>query len=88
MPARALARYDGGHVRFAAVCNLYTLKLSAWEIRNLMQHYKLIGREWEDVMGTRNDALEVYPNRPAPVVVGERWPAHGAPRHALGLSAI
>jgi hypothetical protein len=88
MPARALARYDGGHVRFAAVCNLYTLKLSAWEVRNLMQHYKLIGREWEDVMGTRNDALEVYPNRPAPVVVGERWPAHGAQRHALGLSAI
>jgi putative SOS response-associated peptidase YedK len=53
----------------AAMCNLYTLKLSAWEVRNLMQHYKLIGREWEDVMGTRNDALEVYPNRPAPVVV-------------------
>ena len=51
------------------MCNLYTLKLSAWEVRNLMQHYKLIGREWEDVMGTRNDALEVYPNRPAPVVV-------------------
>jgi hypothetical protein len=61
MPARALARYDGGHVRFAAMCNLYTLKLSAWEVRNLMQHYKLIGREWEDVMGTRNDALEVIP---------------------------
>ena len=39
----------------------YTLKLSAWEVRNLMQHYKLIGREWEDVMGTRNDALEVFP---------------------------
>jgi hypothetical protein len=43
------------------MCNLYTLKLSAREVRNLMQHYKLIGREWEDVMGTRNDALEVFP---------------------------
>jgi hypothetical protein len=61
------------------MCNLYTLKLSAWEVRNLMQHYKLIGREWEDVMGTRNDALEVYPNRPAPVVVvsdGQRIVRH------------
>jgi hypothetical protein len=51
------------------MCNLYTLRLSAWEARNLMQHYKLIGKDWEDVMGARNDALEFYPNRPAPVVV-------------------
>ncbi len=49
------------------MCNHYTL--APWEVRHLIRHYTLIGREWEDVMGTRNDALEVYPNRPAPVVV-------------------
>lgn len=57
------ARYAAG------MCTLYTLRLSAWEVRNLMQHYKLVGREWEDVVGSRNDALEVYPNRTGPVVV-------------------
>jgi len=31
------------------MCTLYTLRLSAWEVRNLMQHYKLVGREWEEV---------------------------------------
>jgi len=51
------------------MCTLYTLRLSAWEVRNLMQHYKLIGREWEEVIGARNDAQEFYPNHEAPVVV-------------------
>src|SRR5689334_21299470 len=51
------------------MCNLYTLKLSAWEVRNLMQHYALIGGEWEKLIGMRNDALELYPNYEAPVVV-------------------
>src|SRR5690348_10885795 len=51
------------------MCNLYTLRLSAWEVRNLMQHYKLIGQDWADVFGARNDALELYPNYEAPVVV-------------------
>jgi hypothetical protein len=43
------------------MCTLYTLRLSAWEVRNLMQHYKLVGREWEEVIGARNDAQEFYP---------------------------
>lgn len=51
------------------MCTLYTLRLSAWEVRNLMQHYKLVGREWEEVIGSRNDAQEFYPNYEAPVVV-------------------
>jgi putative SOS response-associated peptidase YedK len=51
------------------MCTLYTLRLSAWEVRNLMQHYKLVGREWEEVIGARNDAQEFYPNYEAPVVV-------------------
>ena len=34
--------------RTAAMCNLYTYKLSRDEIRGLMQHYKLIGTEWAE----------------------------------------
>lgn len=51
------------------MCTLYTLRLSAWEVRNLMQHYKLVGREWEEVIGARNDAQEFYPNYEAPVAI-------------------
>ena len=40
------------------MCTFYTLRLSAWEVRNLMQHYKLIGREWEEVIGKHNDTME------------------------------
>jgi hypothetical protein len=35
----------------------------------LIQHYTLIGRDFEEVMRGRNETLDVYPNRPAPVVV-------------------
>jgi putative SOS response-associated peptidase YedK len=51
------------------MCNLYTLRLSAWEVRNLMQQYTLIGEEWEKSIGARNAALELYPNYEAPVAV-------------------
>jgi putative SOS response-associated peptidase YedK len=51
------------------MCNLYTLRLSAWKVRNLMQHYTLVGKEWEETIGARNDALEVFPKYEAPVVV-------------------
>jgi hypothetical protein len=51
------------------MCNLYTL--APWEVRHLMQHYRLIGRDFEEVMRGRNETLDVYPNRPAPVVVEE-----------------
>jgi hypothetical protein len=63
------------------MCNLYTLRLSAWEVRNLMQHYTLIGKEWEETIGARNDALEVFPNYEAPVVIlrgGSLRPCAGA----------
>jgi hypothetical protein len=36
------------------VHSLHAAALSAWEVRNLMQHYKLVGREWEEVTGARN----------------------------------
>jgi putative SOS response-associated peptidase YedK len=49
------------------MCNLYTL--APWEVRHLIQHYRLIGRDFEEVMRARNDSLDVYPNRPAPVVL-------------------
>jgi hypothetical protein len=44
------------------MCTLYTLRLSAWEVRNLMQHYKLVGRECEEAIGARNDGQEFFPN--------------------------
>jgi putative SOS response-associated peptidase YedK len=49
------------------MCNLYTL--APWEVRNLIRHYTLIGRDFEEVMRGRNESLDVYPNRPAPVVI-------------------
>jgi putative SOS response-associated peptidase YedK len=55
------------------MCNLYTL--APWEVRHLIRHYTLIGRDFEEVMRGRNETLDVYPNRPAPVVIeqdGER----------------
>lgn len=49
------------------MCNLYTL--APWEVRHLIRHYRLIGTEFEETMRGRNETLDVYPNRPAPVVV-------------------
>jgi hypothetical protein len=46
------------------MCTLYTL--APWEVRHLIQHYRLIGRDFEEVMRGRNETLDVYPNRPAP----------------------
>ena len=55
------------------MCNLYTYKLSRDEIRGLLQHYKLIGRQWaeafEKEMAGKNDEALVYPKYQAPVVV-------------------
>jgi hypothetical protein len=42
------------------MCNLYTYKLSAWEVRNLLEHRKLIG--------TNYPPTEVYPDYEAPVI--------------------
>ena len=52
------------------MCNLYTYKLSRDEIRGLLQHYKLIGRQWAEVfekeMAGKNDEALVYPKYQAP----------------------
>ena len=31
------------------MCNLYTYKLLRDEVRGLLEHYKLAGRQWSDV---------------------------------------
>src|SRR5712691_10042534 len=49
------------------MCNLCTL--APWEVRHLIRHDTLVGREFEEVMRGRNVTLGVYPNRPAPVVI-------------------
>ena len=49
------------------MCNLYTYKLSAWEVRNLMEHRKLIGTNFP---GSNDPPPErVYPDYVAPVIV-------------------
>lgn len=49
------------------MCNLYTL--APWEVRHLVQHYRLIGTEFAEIMGGRNDTMDVYPNFEAPVAL-------------------
>src|SRR6266851_4338992 len=52
------------------MCNLYTYKMSVDEMRSLVNHFKLIGTTWPERMWTQNEPIkDVYPNRPAPVVV-------------------
>ena len=55
------------------MCNLYTYKLSRDEIRGLLQHYKLLGQQWSEVlereMAGKNDEALVYPKYQAPVVI-------------------
>jgi putative SOS response-associated peptidase YedK len=52
------------------MCNLYTHKMSADEVRGLMQHYQLVGTDWLEHVRTQNEPIkDTYPNRTAPVVV-------------------
>jgi putative SOS response-associated peptidase YedK len=51
------------------MCNLYTMRLSRDEVRGLLLHYKLVGKEFAGAMAEKNDATNVYPNYEAPVVV-------------------
>ncbi|MBX9942943.1 MAG: hypothetical protein K2Y40_02580 [Reyranella sp.] len=44
------------------MCNLYTLRLSRDEVRHLLKHYKLIGKEWAEVMAPEN-AIVLLPSR-------------------------
>jgi hypothetical protein len=57
------------------MCNLYTYKMTRGEMRALKLHFQLIGTtwtEWEERQGRRNEPVEeVYPNKPAPVLVLE-----------------
>ena len=45
------------------MCNLYTYKLSAWEVRNLLEHRNLIG--------TNYPPTEVFPDYEAPVITAQ-----------------
>jgi hypothetical protein len=47
------------------MCNLYTCKMSADEMRGLMSHYRLIGTTWTERMRTQNEPInDVYPTFP------------------------
>jgi putative SOS response-associated peptidase YedK len=55
------------------MCNLYTMKLSRAEVRGLLEHYKLVGKDWSDLFAQdqagMNESGLVYPKYPAPVVI-------------------
>lgn len=55
------------------MCNIYTCKMTAAEMRALYLHYKFIGTTWtawEERQCQQNEPVEnVYPNQRAPVVV-------------------
>jgi putative SOS response-associated peptidase YedK len=57
------------------MCNLYTYKMSAAEMRALKLHYRFVGTtwmDWEERQRRQNAPVEdVYPNKGAPVVVIE-----------------
>jgi putative SOS response-associated peptidase YedK len=57
------------------MCNLYTMKLSRAEVRGLLEHYKLVGKEWSELFAQdqagKNESGLVYPKYPAPVVIVE-----------------
>jgi hypothetical protein len=65
------------------MCNLYTL--APWEVRNLIRHYTLIGREFEEVMRARNETLDVYPftTLRSQQLVCTRWTCQGVSRCVL-----
>ncbi len=54
------------------MCNLYTMKLSREEVHCLLEHYKLIGKDWAELFAQDQAAMNesglVYPKYPAPVV--------------------
>jgi hypothetical protein len=39
------------------MCNLYTYKMSADEMRGLMSHYRLIGTTWIERIRTQNEPI-------------------------------
>ena len=61
------------------MCNLYTYKMTAEEMRALKLHFLFIGTtwtEWEERQRRQNEPIEdVYPNKRAPVVVIEASPS-------------
>ncbi|WIM10735.1 SOS response-associated peptidase family protein [Enhydrobacter sp.] len=52
------------------MCNLYTYRVMPEEMAGLMAHFRLIGQSFAEALRSRNEPIDdVYPNRPAPVLV-------------------
>jgi hypothetical protein len=67
------------------MCNLYTYGMTAENMRLLKAHYNLIGREYLDVLQTRNDETKMYPNYEGPVILERVRHARAGDRtYALG----
>jgi putative SOS response-associated peptidase YedK len=50
------------------MCNLYTYKMTAEDMRLLKGRYNLVGQDYLNVLSTKNDATAVFPNYEAPVI--------------------
>jgi putative SOS response-associated peptidase YedK len=62
------------------MCNLYTYRMTADDMRLLKAHYNLVGREYLDVLATKNDATSVWPNYAAPVILDRAGDGGGVER--------
>ena len=52
------------------MCNLYTYRVMPEEMAGLIAPFKLIGLTFAEALRSRNEPIDdVYPNRPAPVLV-------------------
>jgi putative SOS response-associated peptidase YedK len=52
------------------MCNLYTYRVMPEEMAGLMAHFRLIGQSFAEALRSRKEPIDdVYPNRPAPVLV-------------------
>jgi hypothetical protein len=56
--------------------------------RRSAKHYRLIGRDFEEVMRGRNEFLDVYSQPPGAGSDRAGRRAHRAPGHAVGFSAV
>jgi len=50
------------------MCNLYDYDMTAEDMRRLMEHFKLVGQDYLDVLRAQNGPQSVYPNYLAPVI--------------------
>jgi putative SOS response-associated peptidase YedK len=51
------------------MCNLYDYEMTPEIMASIIEHYRLVGKDWTEAMRMQNAPKQVYPNRSGPVVV-------------------